>query len=115
MPVFHCVYEEKHANPIEVFKIPFTWAWFYGYSHINNTIMPLSNPYKKQGRPRKYSNPSAAKRANRENTLRQYHQRKDAGRELSGHMWCLTRSLVVFGNRENIGLCQLHLLAAQQL
>jgi len=46
--------------------------------------MPLSNPHKKQGRPRKYSNPSAAKRANRENTLRQYHQRKNAGRELSG-------------------------------
>ncbi|KFZ11857.1 hypothetical protein V501_04537 [Pseudogymnoascus sp. VKM F-4519 (FW-2642)] len=46
--------------------------------------MPLSDTRKKQGRPRKYSNPSAAKRANRENTLRQYHQRKNAGREHSG-------------------------------
>ena len=46
--------------------------------------MPLSNPYKKPGRPRKYSNPTATKRANRENTLHQYHQRKNAGRELSG-------------------------------
>ncbi|KFY68102.1 hypothetical protein V497_00002 [Pseudogymnoascus sp. VKM F-4516 (FW-969)] len=46
--------------------------------------MPVSNSHKKPGRPRKYSNPFAAKRANRENTLRQYHQRKNAGRELTG-------------------------------